>query len=500
MSMHQKIIKNWQPLTIAALVMICSGMFVKLIEKTSLSDSENLPNSNSISQTTPTATPEITPTTTPEFTPNSSIVEERISYGNKILVKQEETGAPNADFQAAKAKGIEQIVAGNHALAVSEFDEAIQKYRNAPETLIYLNNAKVEDLNPYTIAVVVPIGSNTNHALEILRGVAQAQYEVNEAGGIKGVPLKVLIANDDNKTDIAGQIASELVKNTDVLGVIGHFASDVTLAAKEEYNAGQLVAISPVSTSVALSDSSPYVFRTVPNDAIAAKALAEYMVTKLKKQKAAVFYNSQSKYSQSLKSKFIEEVLARGGQLDTDLEFDLSDSNFSARKTVEQAIAKETQVLMLAANTDMLDKALLVIQANKKPLSLLGGDSFYAPKILEDGGDAAVGLVVGVAWHIDANPESSFSRKSQELWQGKVNWRTAMSYDAAQALIAALGRDPNPTRASVKQALSAANFSATGASGTIKFLSSGDRKSSMQLVEVRPSKSPGNGYEFVPVP
>ncbi|HBY75884.1 MAG TPA: ABC transporter substrate-binding protein, partial [Cyanobacteria bacterium UBA11148] len=48
------------------------------------------------------------------------------------------------------------------------------------------------------IAVSVPMESNLNKAQEILRGVAQAQNEVNRNGGINGMLLKVAIANDEN--------------------------------------------------------------------------------------------------------------------------------------------------------------------------------------------------------------------------------------------------------------------------------------------------------------
>jgi branched-chain amino acid transport system substrate-binding protein len=423
----------------------------------------------------------------------------RISLGEKTLVSKEEINNENLKFQEAKKSGVEAMLAGNYEQAVKDFEKAIQKYPNAPETLIYLNNAHIGKKKAYTIAVVVPIGSDPNGALEILRGVAQAQNEINRGEKINGLPLKVAIANDDDKPEIAKQIASALVNNREVLGVVGHYSSGATLSAGEEYKAGKLVTISPVSTAVEVSDFSPYVFRTVPNDAIAAKALAKYMLTKLQQQKAAVFFNSQSTYSKSLKKEFIEEVFANGEEVDRELEFDFSDSSFSARKSVEKAIERGTQVLMLAPNVGVLDKALLVVQANQRQLKLLGGDEVYSVKTLADGGEAAVGMVVAVAWHIDADPKSDFVRNSGQLWDGsRVNWRTAMSYDAAQALIAALKRDP--TRLGVQQALSASDFSATGTSGSIRFLSSGDRMGTIQLVEVRSGNRSGTGYDFVPVP
>lgn len=423
---------------------------------------------------------------------------ERISSGERSLIEKEEVSAVNPAFRAAKKRGLEAILKKDYQQAVQGFEEAIRNYPNAPETLIYLNNARIGEQKANTIAVVVPIGSDPNGALEILRGVAQSQNEINQSGGINGVKLKVVVANDDDNQEIAKQIASALINNPEVLGVVGHYSSGATLAAGEVYDTGKLVTISPVSTTVKLSNFSPYVFRTVPNDAIAAKALANYMLSKLKPKKAAVFFNSQSEYSQSLKSQFIEEIVASGGEFDSELEFDLSDSGFSARKSVEKAIEQGTEVLMLAPNVGILDKALLVIQANEKRLKLLGGDDVYSPKTLADGGEAAVGMVVAVAWHIDANSASDFRRRSLKLWgNNAVNWRSAMSYDATQALIAALKR--KPTRLGVQQALSTSDFATPGASGTIKFLSSGDRIGAIQLVQVRPGNPPSNSYNFVPV-
>ncbi|MEL0591761.1 MAG: ABC transporter substrate-binding protein [Planktothrix rubescens PR223] len=125
-------------------------------------------------------------------------------------------------------------------------------------------------------------------------------------------------------------MAEELVKNPDVLGVIGHYASDVTLATGKVYQAGKLVAVSPTSTSVKLTGSSDYIFRTVPNDSVAAKALADYMQKQLNKKNAAIFYNSQSDYSESLKSEFVKFLRQQGGEVSSKLIFDLSDPNFNA--------------------------------------------------------------------------------------------------------------------------------------------------------------------------
>lgn len=423
-----------------------------------------------------------------ELKASDQSVQQRLSAGEKVLMTSNTT--------PEKQTGVKAIASGNYSEAVSKLEAAIKSDRNDPETLIYLNNARIANQKSYLIAVSVPIGSDINAAKEMLRGVAQAQNEINQAGGIKGIPLKVLIANDNNDLSVAKQVAANFVKNSDILGVIGHYASDVTLATATIYQSGELVAISPVSTSVKLSGASRFIFRTVPSDYIAARSLADYMLQKLKQKNVAVFFNSQSGYSQSLKSEFVTAVSLGGGQVVS--EFDLSDANFNAAQSLNQAIKGGAKVLMLASNSGTLDKALQVVQVNGKRLSLLGGDDVYTPKTLQVGGASAENMVVAIPWHILQNSQAEFPKAATQLWGAQVNWRTAMAYDAAKALIAAIGR--NPSRTGVQQALLAPDFSATGAAGAIRFLPSGDRNQAVQLVTIQSGPRTSFGYEFVPLP
>lgn len=414
-------------------------------------------------------------------------IEQRLSTGKKLLI-------PDGSSQK-KQEAVQAIASLNYNTAISNLEASLQGNPNDPEALIYLNNARIGDQKSYMIAVAAPIGSEINYALEILRGVAQAQNEINQKGGISGIPLKVLIANDDNQAEIASQIASLLAKNSEVLGVIGHSSSDVTIAASKVYQQNQLVAISPTSTSVQLSGIGSNIFRTVPSDRFAANALARYMLGKLQKKKAAIFFNSSSNYSKSLKNEFTTAIYGDGGQIVS--EFDLANPNFNAADSVEKAIAQGAEVIMLASDLSTIDKTLQVVQINAKRLSLLAGDDVYTAKILQIGGAGSTNMVIAVPWHILADPQSNFPQTSKQLWKGEVSWRTALAYDAATALIA--GLRVNPTRTGIQQALSASDFSATGASGAIRFLPSGDRNRAVQLVTVQPGNRTSYGYEFVPI-
>lgn len=437
----------------------------------------------------------------------------RFSKGEKLLFS-------NTNSNKEKEEGIKAFANRNFDDAIQYFIKSLAENKNDPETLIYLNNAIAEQKattntgEKLEIAVSLPISKESNVALEVLRGVAQAQSELNCtleeisravkevrsslncSGGIQGKLLQVTIANDEDDPEIVEKVAQVFGKNRDILGVIGHFASDSTLRAGGVYEDKGVVVISPASTSVDLSGFSQYVFRTVPSDAIAGKELANYMLNQLKATKAAVAYHRNSAYSESLKKEFQKWLPSRKFVA----ECDLSQGNFSAGYCVNLAKQNQAEVLLLAAGTkDSLGKALLVINSNKGELKLLGGDDMYNSRTLLDSGENAVKgeMAIAVPWH---NPSSAFAKTAENFWNGGVNWRTAMAYDATQALAEGLRRiHGTPDRRRLRQELSSPDFSADGATGKVEFEPSGDRKSFTNidvLVQVQPNPNPDAKYPY----
>ncbi|MGK7952304.1 MAG: ABC transporter substrate-binding protein [Xenococcaceae cyanobacterium] len=332
----------------------------------------------------------------------------------------------------------------------------------------------------------------------MLRGVAQAQDEINQAGGIDGIPLKVMIANDGDDLKTAKNIASQLGQNNEILGVVGHYYSSRTLAAGKIYEPNQLVAIA-LSSSTEIENFSDHVFRTSPGDNLTAQALAKHMFTRWGKNKVAIFYDPNSKYSMSLRTEFVRAVNRLGGQVVT--QSDWSVDNFNPNHAVSKAIERGAEVLMLVPdNAQQIKQGLEVAKISQQRLKLLGGDVMYSPKTLELGAENVIDMVLGAFWHIDADLNSQFSLKSKKLWGAEVNWISAMAYDATKALIQALQLQSNPNRIGVKQVLSNSDFVASGASNSVSFLPSGNRaQPKIQLVKIFKERESKTGYSFEPI-
>ncbi|MGL5075126.1 MAG: ABC transporter substrate-binding protein, partial [Waterburya sp.] len=156
-----------------------------------------------------------------------SQIAQRLSMGDKILI----TADNNPDKQA----GVKKFAEHNYIEAQAKFTDSLERYSNDPETLIYYNNSLIVGENEtITIGASVPVGGSLDVAKEILRGVAQAQNEINQQGGLERDGIKTLvrvqIANDDNQPEIAQQIAANFVANPQIMGVVGHNSSDVSIA------------------------------------------------------------------------------------------------------------------------------------------------------------------------------------------------------------------------------------------------------------------------------
>ncbi len=447
-----------------------------------------------------------------------------LSSGEQVLL------ADSPDKLAAAAAG----QAGDPTQAIALLRKSLQQRPNDPEALIYLNNWLAREAPQRTIAVVVPAANLPDVAKELLRGVAQAQAQWNQGDRERSGPkpawrLRVVIADDSNNPVTAKAVAEALAADPRVLGVVGHFSSTTSLAAAGVYQRAGLPMISPSSTAVTLSGLGDAVLRTVPSDRQAGQALAMVARQQLKLARVSVFYNPKSAYSQSLKTEFVQQFMADGqGQVQLQ---EMGSDPIDAQRAIGQAQSFKTEGLVLfgerqsqgseglvlLGDRSTLPSALAIVEANQGRLPVLGGDSIYSLDLLKLGASAQ-GTILAIPWHSDLPQSLDFAKAMRRRWGGDVNWRTAMAYDAAQALIQAIDQEitqkpdqkPNqkpvsssnlneaqdPTRSAVKAALHRADFQAAGASAAVRFATTGDRSLPLVLITVREGNRSGTGFDF----
>ena len=437
----------------------------------------------------PTTPPAVPPTTTPPPVSLPASAPERYSNGERRLF----LGKPNADGD----QGTQAFKASNYSQAKDFFEKAVQGDRNSPELQIYLNNAKARlAASPFTLAVVVPVEGGTASAEEMLRGVADAQTKFNDAGGLDKRLLEIVITNDGNDPPISAGVAQELAKNPNILGVIGHNSSDASKAALVEYEKAGIAMVSPTSTSTTLSATN--FFRTLPSDAVSSKKLADYAWTTLRIDKVAIFYNPNSTYSSSLQQAFEANFKQAGGTVIRSI--DMSNPAFKPQDEIK-ALQGQVNAIVLLPNTQFTSVAIGLAVANTQlpagqQMKLLGGDALYTSTTLTSGGNAVEGLILAVPWFA----QTPYAQTAEKRWLGQVSWRTATSFDAAQALIKALSS--SPSRSTVLQSLKSTNLPPSETSGSVlMFEAKGDRLGEPILVQsTKGSGGPlGSQFTFKPI-
>ena len=449
-----------------------------------------------------------------------------VSSGEKLLVQ-------TFAFWS-KQRAIKEFADQNYPEALKLLKQSWRDDRKDPETLIYMNNALLMATKAeyYTIAIVIPTrrnqyGSilNANLAEELLRGIAQAQTEVNlslltpndlnqdfpgqkflEPKPINGKGLKVIIADDANLKSEAIKRANYLVAQPDILAVIGHYTSDMTVETVDIYDRNKLVAISPGSTTEELTRKPrKFFFRTAPTTSIEAEALVNQLLS-VGEKKVAVFYNPNSPFSASLWEEFKQQFESKGGKTFRTSNYELSKNDFNAEVAIKE-VEKLGKIALLVVPdgqvTNSVENAIEMIKFNNNRNWIVGPWTLYETRTLELAKQlkSVDKLGISVFWHPLASFDKKFPQDAEKLWGGQVNTRSALTYDASRTLIKALEMQPQPTREGMQKTLAAPNFKAEGATGIIEFDSkTGNRKNPPKRVgHIVPCAREQFGLTFVPI-
>lgn len=303
-----------------------------------------------------------------------------------------------------------------------------------------------------------------------------AAKEINDAGGIHGRPVELVLRDDYGDSDSAVAAANELYAS-DVAAVVGPAYSGMLLASAPVYNGGRrpVVQLSPSASSPLVSTAGPYTFRLCPSDLAYGAALARFASDKGFRRAAVMYVNDA--YGRGVRETFAAEFSQLGGEvveLDPFLAASPDVSVYLAR------IAKErkAQAIVLAANQGEGLKVLAQIRAAKLALPILGGDGMAGAERTDPG--LAEGMYVA-SGYIVGNPDPanrSFVAAYQKMFPGAgpPDQGAAASYDAVKLLARVMG-DAGTDREAVRNALAQVGQGTAaydGVVGRVAFDSLGD--------------------------
>jgi branched-chain amino acid transport system substrate-binding protein len=184
--------------------------------------------------------------------------------------------------------------------------------------------------DPITIGVpAVQTGSDTYiHGELVVDAVNFAMDEINAKGGVLGRPLKALISDDAGDPKQGVNVANAFCSNSDVVAVLGHAYSGVTIPALPVYNQCNMPVIvhgtNPKITELGYAN----VVQNTPNDLITGQAAADYAKDALKVTSVAIMHN-KSMWGAGVATVFQKRLLDNGIKVTSFQGVDPSDVDFT---------------------------------------------------------------------------------------------------------------------------------------------------------------------------
>jgi branched-chain amino acid transport system substrate-binding protein len=227
------------------------------------------------------------------------------------------------------------------------------------------------------------------HGEQHQRGVDMAVAELNEAGGLLGQTIEIVVADDYCDAEQALAAAKKLVA-AGVNLVVGHSCSGAAIPASEVYEEAGIVMISNTATNPRLTDRGfRRVFRMVARDTLQGEMAAKYLAEHQAGRQIAILHDGQA-YGQGLAEVTKAELNGRGVK-----------EMIYRQITPGQADYSDILAKLEAAGIDVLfyggyqsEAALLIRQARDRGynLQMVGSDALFTEYFWHVAGPAAVGV------------------------------------------------------------------------------------------------------------
>lgn len=324
-------------------------------------------------------------------------------------------------------------------------------------------------------------GAAATYGNAVKNGAELAVDEINEAGGVNGIKLRLEFEDDEHDAEKSVN-AYNTLKDNGAKIIIGSVTSVPCVAVADKTKEDNMFQLTPSGSSVECiaNDNAFRVCFSDPNQGIAsAQYISEHNLAK----KVAVIYNSSDVYSQGIYEKFTKEAASRGIEITTAEAFtkdSATDFNVQLQKI------KQSGAELVFLPIYYQEAALILTQAKTLGLDtkFFGCDGLDGlTSQLGDNASIANGVMLLTPFAADAKDEKSV--KFVEAYKAKFNDETpiqfaADAYDAVYVIKAAM-EDAQITDATIsvsdlcdKLKESMTKITVTGVTGTMTWDASGE--------------------------
>jgi branched-chain amino acid transport system substrate-binding protein len=323
------------------------------------------------------------------------------------------------------------------------------------------------------IGMILPLsGAGTSSGQYQNNGAKLAVDEVNQAGGVLGRPIE-LVVEDDQTTNPGAVLAfSKLAGEPMIPAFVGPIRStQIHAIAPDVLKLGKPVMIG--GTDPALTHSgNPWLFRFRPNDSYSARVIADFGSKTLSKKKWAIVHSTDAfgtagmrNLVEALKGLGIEPVLVQGYANNSQ---DFTPVAFAVKQSGAEVLGS---YMTFDQDVGIFAKQLRQLGVN---VTWIGSPTNVSTNALKLAGSALYGTFAVADFNRDSAPAakafaSKYETVNKVLPDGYASW----AYDAINVLALAINKAKSLEPDKIRAALLAVD-GYEGAEGIYKFDKNGD--------------------------
>jgi branched-chain amino acid transport system substrate-binding protein len=306
-----------------------------------------------------------------------------------------------------------------------------------------------------------------------LNGAKLKAKEINDAGGIDGKQIELVVY--DTKTDptVIASVASQLLNSDKVPVAMGFTDSDSALALGPIFQQAGVPFVTPGATSPKLPDQiGTDMFLACFGDNVQAASGAEFVRNKLNGKNVYLLRDNSAEYTTLLAKYFDEAFTKGGGTIIARDDYKSGDKSFTAQITKLKALSDKPDVLYVAAMPD--DIGLVVKQMRQAGVTqpIVGGDGYDTPLLIQVGGAASNDVYYSTHAYMATDSTDAIKKFYTDYKAAygtdPENAFAALGYDTVGLIADAIKRAGSEDPAKIRDAL-AATKDYPGITGSITY-------------------------------
>lgn len=231
-----------------------------------------------------------------------------------------------------------------------------------------------------TIALVGPMtGPLSEVGLEMRQAIHMYIEEINQAGGVNGQKVQLLVYDDQSSTEKAQKIAKTIAFETEASIVISNLLLENSAKLGKSFEELKL----PIITASVAEDkdfSNPWLFSTLFDNHSQGAFIASYMLKIMKYNNVSIIYSDDA-YGQSLTEEFSLPYKAMGGKINNTW---LINSKVDFEQTViditQDLLSDKAEPSVILLATQAVQAAEIVVALKRRGLE----NKIFGPQSLTD--------------------------------------------------------------------------------------------------------------------